>query len=238
MKTKIISLLFTLIVGTGTAIASITKVDDIWYNFDNSNMTAEVTYQDYKPKPNSYNGIISIPFSVTYKGVIYKVTSIGGRAFESNTGLTSVEIPNGVTSIGVGAFLGCSGLTSVNIPESVEYIGGNAFKGCNSLRKVTLNSNTIASKTYDSDNNLGTIFGSNVNEYIIGDSVTHIGALAFWNSEVISVTIGNNVTSIGRAAFDYCNRLWEVHISDIAAWCAISFSSLSSNPLTMQVICI
>ena len=62
MKTKIISLLFTLIVGTGTAIASITKVDDIWYNFDNSNMTAEVTYQDYKPKPNSYNGLSKFAF--------------------------------------------------------------------------------------------------------------------------------------------------------------------------------
>ena len=46
-----------------------------------------------------------------------------------------------------------------------------------------------------------------------------------------SVTIGNSVTEIGSSAFDDCSDLTEVHISDIAAWCNIEFSSSSSNPL-------
>src|ERR1035438_9657744 len=42
------------------------------------------------------------------------VTSIGTNAFENNTNLTSVTIPNSVTSIGGGAFFQCVSLTSVH----------------------------------------------------------------------------------------------------------------------------
>ena len=46
-----------------------------------------------------------------------------------------------------------------------------------------------------------------------------------------SVTIGNSVTSIGSKAFDNCYGLTKVIVSDIAAWCGISFESDSANPL-------
>ena len=47
-----------------------------------------------------YTGTVNIPTSVTYKGKIYSVTSIGGFAFYECSSLTSVTIPNSVTSIG------------------------------------------------------------------------------------------------------------------------------------------
>ena len=48
-----------------------------------------------------------------------------------------------------------------------------------------------------------------------------------------SVTIPSSVTSIGDCAFDDCIYLTAVHISDLNAWCRISFGSTSdSNPLT------
>ena len=66
------------------------------------------------------------------------MTSIGGYAFDSCSGLTSITIGNSVTSIGEGAFSYCSGLTSVTIPESVTSIGSWAFDSCSGLTSITM----------------------------------------------------------------------------------------------------
>ncbi len=66
----------------------------------------------------------------------------------------------------------------------------------------------------------------------IGDGVTSIGYSAFSGcTGLTSVTIGNSVTSIGNDAFFWCTGLTSVHITDLAAWCNISFSNEWANPL-------
>ncbi|WP_337594436.1 leucine-rich repeat protein [Vescimonas sp.] len=67
----------------------------------------------------------------------------------------------------------------------------------------------------------------------IPKGVKSIGSRAFYNcSSLTSVTIPDSVTSIGSYAFGACNNIKEVHITDIAAWCKISFwhETNSSNP--------
>ncbi len=113
------------------------------------------------------------------------------------------EVEYCVESIGNYAFVGCSALTSISIPESVTSIGKGAFHNCSGLTSI-----------------------------IIPNSVSTIGDETFANcSSLTSVTIGNSVTSIGKLAFNNCSGLTSVHISDLTAWCNISFGDFEANPL-------
>jgi hypothetical protein len=125
----------------------------------------------------------------------------------SNTlilGCKNTVIPESVTSIGDYAFSGCSGLTSITILSSITSIGNNAFYGCNNLKTVTLESNEVASE----NRSLSTIFGSQVQKYVIGDSVSSIGDYAFSGcSSLKNLIIPDGITSIGDGAFQGCSSL-------------------------------
>jgi hypothetical protein len=116
------------------------------------------------------------------------VTGIGDSAFEGNSILASVTIPNTVTSIGANAF-SRTGLTDVTIPNSVTSIGDYAFALCTSLAGVT-----------------------------IPNSVTSIGDYAFaLCTGLTNVTIGTKVTSIGDYAFALCTSLTSVNFQSTIA---------------------
>ena len=173
-----------------------------------------------------------------------KLSSIESDAFRY-TGLTSVTIPNSVTSIGEGAFFGCSSMTSITIPNSVTSIGLGAFGDCTGLTSPVYNAHIFAfmptsySGAYTIPDGIESIAGGAFNgcngltSVTIPNSVTSIGKGAFYGcSSMTSITIPNSVTSIGSSAFDECYALTAVHISDLAAWCKISFGSESANPLS------
>ncbi|MGN0213172.1 MAG: leucine-rich repeat protein [Muribaculaceae bacterium] len=194
-----------LLLSAASAMAHDFEVDGIYYNINSDGTSVSVTYKGNSSDAyaNEYSGAITIPASVTYSGKTYSVTSIGGSAFYGCSGLTSVSIGNSVTAIGERAFFSCSGLTSVEIPNSVTSIGDYAFYGCSGLTSVS-----------------------------IGNSVTGISEGAFYGcSGITSVVIPNSVTSIGNYAFFGCDRLKKVEISDLEAWCKISFSNATANPI-------
>ena len=64
------------------------------------------------------------------------VISIGNYAFCSCSGLISITIENGITTIGDWAFTFCESLQNVTIPDSITSIGFSAFYDCTSLADV------------------------------------------------------------------------------------------------------
>lgn len=110
---------------------------------DSVSNTAKVTYSGKASESSSvksYKGLVTIPVRVTVKGVSYRITSIGTKAFCNSPELTGVIIPGGVTEIGDFAFDGCMGLESVVFPGNEVNIGEGAFFRCPSISRITIGS--------------------------------------------------------------------------------------------------
>lgn len=71
---------------------------------------------------------ITIPISVS---------KIDDSAF-SETGLSSIVIPNTVINIGTSVFHRCTHLSSATLPNSISYIPYMAFMECNSLSSINI----------------------------------------------------------------------------------------------------
>ena len=153
---KIIIQFFVLLLALmlpATAAAYDFEVDGIYYNI-NGNEATVTTGNGYE----SYSGDVTIPETVTFDGVTYSVTAIGGSAFFWCKSLTSVTIGNEVATIGSAAFAGCSALTSATIGSSVTSIGDRAFMDCTGLTDLSIGDKIItigSSAFYACDSLLG-----------------------------------------------------------------------------------
>lgn len=217
------------------------EVDGIFYNIIPKAKSAEVVASQY-----NVTGSIIIPGVITYEGVEYKVTSIADKAFNEKKNITSVEIPNSVAKIGKEAFNGCGELASIKIPSSIKQIDEKAFYECRNLNSVYITdltawcgiifkdifSNPISSYyDYYKPRNLY-LNGELTTGLVIPSTVTEIDDYAFSSWEnLTTITIPNSVKSIGKNAFSNCSNLKNLYISDITAWCNITFHNEKSNPL-------
>ncbi len=94
-------------------------------------------------------------------------------------------------------------IKSVIIENGITNIGVRAFKDCHNLTDVT-----------------------------IPDSVTSIGSASFYAcGSLTSMSIGNGLTNIGNEAFDWCDNIESVYITDLAAWCNISYEDCYDSVL-------
>lgn len=170
------------------------------------------------------------------------VVSIGTGAFDSNTSITSVVIPEGVLSIGWSAFNYCTSLVSVTIPNTVTYIGSQAFRGCSAVTSLFIPESvtyievfafdfmsSLTGFTVDPDNpnyssRDGVLFnkdqstllvfpGGQTGPYTIPAGVTQLQDYAFYYCGALTgVTLPNGLLTIGYGVFDQCDGLTSITI--------------------------
>ena len=137
----------------------------------------------------------------------HTVKQIGSYAFEKNTTLTSVAIPETVTELEYYAFKGCTSLTAVTIPSgltSAGSLGSGAFSGCSALTTVQFGSGlaSIPEALFE---------GTGLKTVTLPESVTSIGSWAFANcAKLEQVSFPAGLTSIGLSAFENCTALTAV----------------------------
>lgn len=101
------------------------KIDNITYLYAENETTAKII------KGETTVATLSIPKKVP--NTDKNVTAIVDNAFQGNTKLENLTLPEGLTTVGTNAFKGCSNLKTLWLPASLSTIGNNAFENCNNL---------------------------------------------------------------------------------------------------------
>lgn len=231
MRRRIMSLFLLLALCVGMAVPAMADTVDSTWNGDFSTLFTVTT--NFHPEWGLYDDQYAIQTITGYRGaetdiVIPSVDADGepiqaihDNAFQNNTLLTGVTVPDSITSIGFYAFSGCTNLARATIPDSVVRLGNGAFSNCSSLTQVTLPAGLTAleQSTF--------FFCENLAGIVIPDGVTTIGNSAFWGcSSLASVTIPASVTSIDYGAFMDCSKLTDVYFKGTAEqWAAININN-------------
>ena len=212
-----------------TNAAEISADSSVGYN--ENGFTYYIDFYDSMAHIKGYNGTSTdLVIPSTLGGS--KVVCIDSSAFENNTNLTSVTIPDTVTTIENRAFNGCSnikkltlgknvseigmyafqsniGLTTLTIPDSVTSIDTAAFGGCSKLREISIGKSV---------SNMGSaVFSSSpqLRKVTIAEGTTVIGIDAFSGCYLLdSIKIPNTVTEIGANAFYGCTGLKSVTLGN------------------------
>ena len=195
MKTRLLAI-FTALLCSTSILAYDLYYQNLCYNLNSENQTAEVTYLNNEGAYGyNYGWNISsadIPASVTKDGVSYAVTSIGDNAFRNCRELASVTIPNSVTTIGKHAFTDCLQLTAFHVAS-----GNFTFSSVDGVLFSKYKKKLILFPC-----------GKETDLYIVPESVTAIGTYAFENCYGLKdIRFFPYITDIEDYAFEGCTSL-------------------------------
>lgn len=138
----------------------------------------------------------------------YSASAFGATIIsnEYSDGMGTITFDADITSIGNGAFYNRSKILTVVVPNGVTSIGTGAFQDCTGLTSIEL-----------------------------PEGLTAIGSYAFSGcSNLPAITVPSTLSTIGANAFYGCKAISSLYISDLAAWCAISFGDRYSCPFQQR----
>ena len=129
------------------------------------------------------DGAFNEASNITKVTIFDKVRYVGGVSFYG-TGITEVEIPEGVEMIVMSAFNSCKSLTTVKLPSTLRIIEQMAFMNCDALQEIT-----------------------------IPEGMTKIGMAAFFSCDNLKkIYLPSTLEDTGSKTFASCYEVEEVHI--------------------------
>lgn len=159
----------------------------------------------------SLDGVLTIPSVVNGR----TVTQLGTAAFQNQTQITELVLPDSLQTIGASAFENCTGLTNVSIPSSVTSIGTKAFAGCSALNLSVAAANPNYSAAgnilYNKDKTQLLQACNVAADLTLPISVTSIAEYAFAGNGNLQTVRIQNAPSLGDNAFADCSNLTVVH---------------------------
>lgn len=174
------------------------------------------------------------------------VTSIADSAFAYCIKLEDITLPDSLFSFGENVFYGCSKLPvegdiryadkflvrvldksqdSYQIKDGTKRICNNAFEECNNVVNIILPNSIerIDSRAF--------FYCAKLDSVVLSNNLKFIGKEAFGRcNKLKEIRIPSSVEQVGAGAFSPCSSLTKVIISDLTAWCNITFESYSANP--------
>ena len=121
---------------------------------------------------------------------------------------------------------GNSNITSEYIPLTTQRVYGLFYTSSDE------NIVTPANKEAFGANIVSNTYQNGVGIIAFDREITTIGEDAFNGCNTLtSITISDGITAIGNNAFSDCDKLEKVNISSLSAWCMIDFANNKANPL-------
>ena len=135
------------------------------------------------------------------------VKSIETSAFRDCSELKEVDL-NKVETIGSYAFEDDTAIESIVLPETLKNVGRNVFYGSTKLTDITVRAD-IESNADQIFN------GAPAKNITFGSECTKVPAKMFWGTGVEKITLPDNIKTIGGSAFRNCSELKEVDLNKV-----------------------
>ncbi len=128
---------------------------------------------------------------------------LGNYAF-SNTGITSIIIPESVTSLGTYLFDGCLNLSEVTLPSMLTAIPNYIFRDCTALKSITIPATvrTIGASAFEN---------TGLTEVVIPEGVTQLGRVFNNCADLSNVVLPESLRTLD-GTFDGCTSLVQIQL--------------------------
>lgn len=154
---------------------------------------------------------ITIPETVSFNDVDYRITSINEGIFQNLTGIKKLIIKAPILSIPAYLCAGCKDLAEVEIPETVVVINEGAFTGCENLQILSSGNDTESLPNLNKIDDKAFFRATSLQIMPKMPLLEIIGESSFRSCRSLrNISFASSVITIGKYSFNDCENIEEV----------------------------